>query len=228
MNTLIGGLLFFFVITDLAVAQKQFLFVNFGFGMNAAPVFDATGNLVPGPGPYVADFFWSANTNASMDSLNPAGRNTPFVTNSPGAGYFFGGTVTLFTPSFDILGQVRVWDTTYGATYFEARDNGGEFGFSNLIPVTLVTGGGSPPYPLIGLQSFQLQRLPILGVSLTTSNTLLFFWSTNLTSYALQHNAGFQPSNWITFTNVATVIGEENKISLPRPEGTMFYRLVSQ
>ena len=50
-------------------------------------------------------------------------------------------------------------DTTYGATYALARDNGGEFGFSNPISVLLAI----PPPPssnLVGLQGFQLGIIP--------------------------------------------------------------------
>lgn len=217
----------FLASTGVAVAQ-QVVFANFGGGMSPAPIFDASGNLVPGPGSYVADLFWSANTNALMDGLTPAGHNTSFVTNYPGDGYFFGGTLNLPSPTLYIVGQVRVWDTNYGSTYYEARDHGGEFGFSNIIPVRLVSGGGGPPYPLLGLQSFQLQRLPRLGISLTTSNTLLFFWATNHTNYSLQQNTEFLPTNWTTLPNSPIVVGSENQIALPKPQGIMFYRLVSQ
>jgi hypothetical protein len=191
-----------------------------------APVFDASGNRIIGPGPFLADLFWSVNTNALMDSLFPAGRNKDFSTlTNYGGGYFFGGAFAL--PATYILAQVRVWDSSYGSTYYEARDHGGQFGFSNLIVVVPSPPPGDPSY-LVGLQGFQLQQLPHLGISLTASNTLLFFWRTNLTNYALQQSTGFQPSNWITVTNAAIVIGSENQISLPKPEGTVFYRLISQ
>jgi len=98
-----------------------------------APVTNAAGNRIIGPAPYVADLFWSGDTNASVGSLTAAGFNVPFSTSTlNGGGYFLGGTKTLPTQQL-ILAQVRVWDVTYGTTYAQARDNGGEFGYSNPI-----------------------------------------------------------------------------------------------
>jgi hypothetical protein len=141
--------------------QGVIFFANAALGVVDAPVTNAAGNRILGPGPYVADFFWSANTNASMDSLAPLGVNAPFYTNSAQAGYFVGRAVTLpgVGVGVRVLAQVRVWDTTYGATYGEARDNGGEFGFSNLLLALTDLPPGQPP-ALVGLEGFQLQVIP--------------------------------------------------------------------
>jgi hypothetical protein len=143
-----------------AFGQGVIIFANAAQGVDA-PVTNAAGSRILGPGPYVADFFWSANTNASMDGLSPFGVNAPFYTNPAQAGYFVGRGITLpgVREGNTILAQVRVWDTTYGATYEQARDSGGEFGFSNLIlarPDEPPGGGRS----LIGLQGFELQIIP--------------------------------------------------------------------
>jgi len=146
--------------TAVAVAQSyigELAFANFGDGVNA-PISDASGNVIIGSNPYVADLFWSINTNASMDSLAPAGYNTSFfVTNRYGGGYFY--SVNAKLPIAYLLAQVRAWDTNYGSTYYEARDTAGEFGFSNPIIVHPVL-PPAVPSRLTGLQSFQLQRLP--------------------------------------------------------------------
>jgi len=141
-----------------AFGQGVIIFANAAQGVDA-PVTNAAGSRILGPGPYVADFFWSANTNASMDGLSPFGVNAPFYTNPAQAGYFVGRGITLPVALQAILAQVRVWDTTYGATYEQARGSGGEFGFSNLILAypDLPPGGG---WPLIGLRGFQLQVIP--------------------------------------------------------------------
>ena len=96
MNTLIASLLFFWT-TAVAVAQigGYVTFANGAPGVDA-PVSDAFGNRIIGPSPYVADLFWSTNTNALMDSLMPVGRNKSFSTlTNNGGGYFFGGAVGL-------------------------------------------------------------------------------------------------------------------------------------
>src|SRR5512135_335360 len=96
-----------------AFGQGEIAFANLygGGGQVDAPVTNAAGNRILGPGPYVADFFWSANTNASMDSLAPSGVNAPFYTNPAQAGYFVGRAVT--PPGVGggvrVLAQVRVW-----------------------------------------------------------------------------------------------------------------------
>ena len=151
LNVLLG-------VVPAAFGQGTIVFAN-RYGIVDAPVTNAAGNRILGPGPYVADFFWSANTNASIDGLSPFGVNAPFYTNAAQAGYFVGRGITLPVALQAVLAQVRVWDTTYGATYEQARGSGGEFGFSNLILAypDLPPGGG---WPLIGLRGFQLQVIP--------------------------------------------------------------------
>lgn len=224
MNIL-ATLILFLGATVVVVAQGQVDFSNLSTGVNA-PISDASGHPIVGPSPYVADLFWSVNTNAPMDSLTPAGDKTPFHAATPyGPGYFFGGILTF--PLGYILAQVRVWDTTYGSTYYEARDKGGEFGFSNL---TIAMLGASPGNPgsLEGLQSFQLQRLPRLIISPTTTNAILLYWPIEVTTYAVQQSLDVSPTHWITLTNTPAVVGSQNEIILPSPPARMVYRLVSQ
>jgi hypothetical protein len=160
-------------------SQGTVNFSNFaGVGTFAvdAPVTNAAGIRIVGPGPYVADLFWSSNTNAPVDSLTPAGFNQPFSTTTfSGGGYFVAGSKTLPTADW-ILAQVRVWDTTYGATYAQARDAGGEFGFSNLILVIPSIPPG-PPTILVGLHGFQLMipEPSSVALALIGGATLFFF-----------------------------------------------------
>jgi hypothetical protein len=226
MNTLMASLLFGTTAVATAQFSGQVDFANFYPADVNAPISDASSNRIIGPSPYVTDLFWSMNTNASMDSFTAVDRNTPFSTaTNNGGGYFFGGAVRFYwTP---ILAQVRAWDTNYGSTYYEARDNGGEFGFSNFIIVT----PANPldlPAPLTGLQSFQLQRLPSLSVSYTTTNTLQFSWPVEVTSYSLQQNRGFDAANWVTLTNLPVLVGAQNEVIIPKPQESAFYRLISQ
>jgi hypothetical protein len=166
-----------------------------------------------------------------MDSLAPIGVDASFITqpitNSGfGYGYFFGGVIT-FPPVDYIVAQVRVWNTNYGATYSEARDKGGDFGLSNLVIVRPSAPPGTPS-PLTGLQSFQLQRLPHLSISQTPTNTVLFTWPTNITTYALQQDSDLSTTNWTTLTNKPVVVGFQHQVTIPKPDNNMFYRLISQ
>src|SRR6266705_3628500 len=107
-----------FMATPALQAQKALVFANLAPGINA-PITNAAGQRITSPGPFVADLFYSTNTNAvpnplGSDSFLAAGFNQGF--NPKVAGYFLGGTKTL-TNATNIVVQVRVWDATYGATY---------------------------------------------------------------------------------------------------------------
>lgn len=218
------------LVSIISVAQNKTVFSNVGpSGIPNAPVSDASGNLIGTGRPYVADFFWSTQLDTPMDSLMPYGKDTPFQSLTNGTthdGYFFGGVVQ-FVLAGDILAQVRVWDTNFGSTYYEARDNGGEFGYSNIITNFPIPPPASPNY-LLGLQSFQLQRLPRLSISPTPTNALLFTWPTNITSYSLQENSDLNMANWTTLTNATAVVGSQIQVTITKPQSTMFYRLISQ
>ena len=152
----------FLAATSVSLGQGTVYFINYAPGGSVdAPISDAFGNRIAGPSPYVADLFWSANLNSPMEGLIAGGFNAGFLSSTfHGGGYFSGGGRTLPLPGGQaILAQVRVWDTTFGPSYAQARDNGGEFGFSNLIVITPDTPPGSGAY-LTGLQSFQLQVIP--------------------------------------------------------------------
>jgi len=205
--------------------QAAINFANIGFTINA-PVTNAAGNLIVGS-PYVAHFFWSSNMQSAMDNLEPAGSDTPF-SNFQGGGYFLGGSLGLPIGEIPILAQVRAWDTNYGSEYYQARDNGGEFGFSNLI----IAHPSLPPgtaTPLFGLEGFQLERLPHVTTLLTTTNTIMLGWQTQQTSYAVQQSADLSPTNWTTLAITPVTIGQQEQVVIPVTNTPrMFYRLVSR
>ncbi len=213
-----------FATASVSLAQDSILFANVEGGVDA-PITNAAGQRIVGPSSYVADLFWSTDTNARMDSLRAAGFNTQFSTYP---GYFLGGGKDLGVGIVLVLCQVRVWDTSYGATYQEARDRGGEFGFSNLITIL-------PDYPpgpetvLNGLEGFQLQRLPQLASTLSTTNTIVLSWPVEGTAYLVQQNPDLSPNNWVTLQNSPITVGQKQQVTVPvPPTGRMFYRLVSQ
>jgi hypothetical protein len=145
-----------------ALAQGQ---VNFGnlapaSGVNA-PVFLSDGiTRLSGP-------VFQAELLAGPDagSLTPRAA-TGFLTGG-GAGYINGGTVTLAgipgaTAAFI---QLRVWDTTKGATYALAQASGlnDAYGFSSVFSVITGNPAAVPPGTpanLVGLTSFNMQIVP--------------------------------------------------------------------
>ena len=218
------AVLMFLLIQSYSFGQGNVNFANFGNGINA-PVTNAAGNLIAGP-PYVAHFFWTTNTQSTMDNLGPAGADTLF-SSFQGGGYFAGGSIELPVGSIPIVAQVRVWDTNYGSSYYQARDNGGEFGYSNLI-IAYPSIPPPPATPLFGLQGFQLQRVPHLMITLSATNTIVFLWPTEQTAYALQQNPDLS-TNWVTLSNIPVTVGQQQQVVLPVTRtGRMFYRLISQ
>jgi hypothetical protein len=139
---------------NFAHTQGLVLFNNIASVVNA-PVTNAAGQRIIGPGPYLADLFYSTDTNAGFNSLVPAGYNQPFSSlTGQGGGYFIGGTKALPVTG-TILAQVRVWNTNHGATFQEAQAMDGEWGVSTPFTLTLSVPPAPPPY-MTGLQGFQL------------------------------------------------------------------------
>jgi len=140
-------------------AQKTLDFANGAPGLNAA-VTNSSGQRISAPGPFVADLFYSTNTNAvpnplGSDSFLAAGFNQGF--SSAAAGYFLGGTKSV-TNATNIVVQVRVWDTTYGSTYAQARNAGGQFGYSGYFVITLASVPSTPTL-LTSLNGFKLTTI---------------------------------------------------------------------
>jgi len=141
-------------------AQSSLNFANAAPGVNA-PITNASGQRISAPGPFAAELFFSTNTNAvpnplGSDSLTAAGLTQPF--SSIFDGYFLGGEKIVTNASGSILGQVRVWDTSYGSTYADARDNGGQFGYSDAFVMTL-TAAPETPAIMKGMEGFSLTNL---------------------------------------------------------------------
>lgn len=75
--------------------------------------------------------------------------------------------------------------------------------------------------------TFQFQVLRHLDFREVGAN-VVFSWPKQSVSYAVQQNSGFNTMNWITLTNTPAVVGSQNQVTIPKPNGTMFYRLTSQ
>ena len=225
MKSLLPAIAFLSAASQL-LGQGSISLANYVAGAVNAPVTNAAGNLIVGP-PYLAHFFWSSNTQSTMDNLEPAGFDAQFST-FQGGGYFLTYPVNLPVGVMPILAQIRVWDTNYGSGYYQARDNGGEFGFSNLI-IAYPTIPLETASPLFGLEGFQLQRLPRLRSSVSVTNTIVFSWLTEQTCYTVQQNPDPSGTNWMTVSNAPVTVGQNQQVVLPAPPtGSMFYRLVSQ
>jgi len=212
-----------------AFAQGSLYFANRAPGVDApVTLWDGT-NRIAGAA-FVADLCWAPGIVTDSTLLMSLGQAVPFTTN----GYFFGGLVAVpSVPGTTITVQVRV------KTFFDC--NSGDFapwescerGQSGLIQV-IPSPAGFPSASLVGLKPFSLEP-PLYcfwpGLTIVSQNgpDLLFSWPPYFYSaLALQQSAELVATNWMTLTNRPELAGPNFQITLPKPAGTMFYRLVSK
>lgn len=66
---------------------------------------------------------------------------------------------------------------------------------------------------------------PQLNVSVSSTNVLVFTWTSSTNKFLLQTNASLPTTNWVTLTNQPVTVGSSNQIVLPAPANSVFYRL---
>lgn len=117
------------------------------------PVYDADGiTVLQGPG-------FAAQLYVGLDgtSMHPVRQPAPFLSGMF-AGYWDWQWIRLphVEPGIRVTAQVRAWDTSFGASYEEARARGGKHGRSE--PVEVITAAeDTPGAALRGLESFRLE-----------------------------------------------------------------------
>ena len=84
--------------------------------------------------------------------------------------------------------------------------------------------------PLAGQQFYRLRLFippatPLLQIALTSTNTAVVVWTTNLPGFTLQQNSDLTTTNWVNATNVSQVVGNENQVTISPLVGQRFYRL---
>jgi hypothetical protein len=67
---------------------------------------------------------------------------------------------------------------------------------------------------------------PILRLTVTATNTVVIAWLAPSTGFTLQHNPAVGNATWTAVTNAPAVVDTENQVTLPRPPGNHFYRLM--
>jgi hypothetical protein len=92
-----------------------------------------------------------------------------------------------------------------------------------------MTGGN---YSLTGgfwslLSVVQTPGAPKLRIFLTSTNTAVIAWSTNVTGFTLQQNGVVETANWTAVGTTAIVVGSENQVIIAPPTGREFFRLKS-
>jgi hypothetical protein len=213
-------------------AQGTIIFANKGVGLDA-PVTNWDGTGLAGSA-FGADLYWAPGIVTDSTVLVGLGAPTYFLTN----GYFDGGARTIpFTPGTVITLQVRVADLD-GCPPWQwdlARCNALTFqhGESALFQVT-VTSPPDPPASLKGLEPFGISPPTTPGAPRFTLNSmsgdrLVFSWPPSVVgNFVLQQNDNLGTTNWVTSTDAPDFVGPQFQVVIPKPAGTMFYRLVSK
>lgn len=123
-----------------------------GGSTNQAPVFDTDGITKLNGAAFVAQLY----AGPDLARIRPVGEPRPFRTGfSEGLIDPVAVELPNVAPSSPALVQVRVWQSSKGASYEEARALGSKFGKSEILQTT--AGIMPHPPPLWGLQSFSLQ-----------------------------------------------------------------------
>jgi hypothetical protein len=195
----------------------NFANVNSAVGLNA-PIIGLDGKTnLQGPG-WTIELF-AGPTLDSMASIAATGFSTQ------AAGYFNGGVVTIpnvaggsnawcFISVFPSIGFDGVYNIFYGASR----------------PFQVVLGGGwdTPPglpAPLLGLTSFEVALR--LRSQLSITNTLSLSWvGFSGGQYQVEASPDLNPGHWVALTNAHGFDGYLFRVTIPAPQGSMFYRLV--
>ena len=74
------------------------------------------------------------------------------------------------------------------------------------------------------IAAVQTPGAPLLSVFLTPTNTVIVAWPAP-SSFSLQQNASLATTNWTSVTNVVSLVGTNNQVTISPPAGNRFYRL---
>jgi hypothetical protein len=81
--------------------------------------------------------------------------------------------------------------------------------------------------PMLAVYSLSTPVTPLSIVG-TGYDNLTFVWPTPTSGFAVQQAPALESGKWTTLTNMPVVLGSQNQVTIPKPRGSMFYRLISQ
>jgi hypothetical protein len=77
------------------------------------------------------------------------------------------------------------------------------------------------------IAAVQTPGAPTLRIFGTTTNTIIVAWPAPSTGFTLQQQISLATTNWVNVTNMPTVVGSENVVTVSLQAGNRFYRLIS-
>ncbi len=194
----------------------NFANVNSAVGLDA-PIFGTDGTTkLQGVG-------WTVELRAgpTLDGLVSV-ATTGFSTQAPG--YFNGGVVSV--PNVPSGSKAWCVLDVFSQVTFDAPFN---FFYGASAPFQVVLGGGGLPpglpAPMLGLASFDAALR--LGSHPSGTNTLSLTWvGFPGGRYELEASPDLNPGHWVALTNAPIFDGYLFRVTIPAPQGSMFYRLV--
>ncbi len=75
------------------------------------------------------------------------------------------------------------------------------------------------------LDNVSVMLTPRLNLSVSSTNKLVFTWTSPTNGFLLQTNASLLNANWGTVTNKPVTVGSSNQVILSAPVSDLFYRL---
>lgn len=219
---------------EAALGQGTVNFANIGIGLDAQ-ITNWDGSTAMASSCLI-DLYWAPGVMSDSTQLIALGAPTHFITN----GYFLGGARTLpNTPAGTVItAQVRVWDAAAcspwgGWVWIPCASSFSQYGVSGMFQVTL-TAPPMPPAPLLSLESFGITPPttllpPRFTVNSAVGDRLVLSWPPSIVgnNFVLQKNPDLSTTNWVTIMQAPIFVGPRFQIAIPKPAGTMFYRLVS-
>ena len=124
-----------------------------------------------------------------------------------------------------IVGSVNLSGTNFSVTQFYTPT-------TNAEPWLIATGpDGNIWFGELSVNQIGKFFLPVPLSVQFTNNDIVISWTTNVgTSFTLQENSGFNPTNWVPVTNVPTTNGGNFTVTIPAtngpPTNLLFFRLI--
>lgn len=136
-----------------------------------------------------------------------------------------------------VYAQLRVWETSYGATYETAVQNGGRHGKSAITPYVVRSviendQPSLPPLPFANFPTFSVQlgtdkSTRLTDIAAATGGMKLWFIAEQGKNFRILYKDGLQAANWTTLPGAESLSGNNGEVTFIDAAATSrrFYRI---
>jgi hypothetical protein len=163
----------------------------------------------------------------TANSLTPVGPDVEHIGSgavSPGS-VTIQGTLSWPDPDHAYI-QMVAWNGVIWGTSLEGVPPG-QLGKTDVVLTPLGYPPGHSEVPKF-TQPAIVPSGPPLSITATSTNTLLFLWPNESTTYALQQSPNLSATKWTSLTNAPQLVGSTNQLTIPIRATAAFYRLASE